>query len=329
VLIGAATAWFPPDRFITFGYAIPILAAFGLVAIHRRHVRHPGIALGVASVLVVAMVAGSAIAWLREKPYLGTPAVDAVTTAARYADGTPAGAPWLFPVDSPSSRISFLATRLQNVIRAAVPPDRIADVYVLVPPPPSGLSTADEREWAAMARLYADDATEVSRRSPPPIVVRVDAFDARRDDRQPECHARTSASPDASRPVCDALATPSTGVADGVSISGIERPSPVAPRDSTLDSSTTRVVLAAPLVLAVLLGAGLGWSSLVARDRTQALALAPAFGTGAVILAGVVVDRVGVRLSGYGPGILAVALSAATGWGAFLLERRRRPQAPG
>jgi hypothetical protein len=330
VIVGSATAWFPPDRFITFGYAIPILAAFGLVALVGRRSRYGAAAPIVASALALAMVAGSGIAWLREKPYLGTEAVDAVATAARYASGAPAATPWLFPVDSSSSRISFLATRLQNVIRAAVPPDRIADVYVLVPPPPRGLSAANEREWWAMARLYAADAGEAARRSPPPVVIRVAAFDARRDGRRPGCTDSGQAATEtrARQPVCDALDAPGISVGEGVSIAGLGSPAPVGARDATLDSSTARATIAAPLVLAVLLVTGLGWSSLVARDRTQALALAPAFGTAAVILAGVAIDRLGVRLSAYGPGILALVLAAASGWGALLLQRRRRAKSP-
>jgi hypothetical protein len=322
VLVGAVTAWFPPDRFVTFGYAIPILAAFGAVALVERW-RMRRLAIAVATAVVAAMIAGAGIAWLREKPYLGTDAVDDITAAARYAAATDPGTPWVFPVDSPSSRISFLATRVRNVIRAAVPPDRIADVYVIAPPPPTSLSPADEREWAALARLYAADAAAASRNAPAPIVIDIAAFDARDDDRRPECSAASSR--DASSPVCKALHDPGVEVTDGVFLSGLSQPVPAASRDTTLDSSMPTVALAGPLVLVLLAVAGLGWTSLVVRDPILALALAPAFGAAAVVIGGVIFDRVGLRLDGAGPGWLVLLVVTGVGYAALVAERRRRP----
>jgi hypothetical protein len=324
VLAGLVTTWVPPDRFITFGYAIPILAAFGLVAIVERWSGRPAAAIAIASVLAAAMLAGSGIAWLREKPYLGTGAVDAVTSAARYASATPAGTPWVFPVDSPSSKISFLATRLQNVIRAVVPPDRVADVYVIAPPPPGGLSEADGREWSALARLYAANAQAAAAGSAP-VVIRIDAFDARDDARTPECAppGRT----EARSPVCQALGAPAVAVAGGVSVSGVPRGTrPLAP-DNALESSTARAVAAGPLVFVVLAVAGFGWSSVVTRDAIRALALGPAFGAAAVTLGGVIADRLGLRLDGAGPGLLVLGVVTAGGYAVLLGERRRAPDA--
>jgi hypothetical protein len=322
VAIGAATGWFPPDRFITFGYAIPILAAFGLLVLVERWRTRRAAALAVCAVLTLAMIAGAGIAWLREKPYLGTQAVDDVTLAARYASASPRGTPWIFPVDSPSPTISFLATRLGNVIRAAVPPDRIADVYVVVPPPPPGLDEAHRREWSALARLYASDAAAAaSRSSSPPVVIDVDAFRARGGNRTPVCSGR----------VCAAVAAPRTSVGDGVSISTVVVPVATRgapPRDTALDSSTAAAVLAVPLVFLVLSIAGLGWALAAVRHRALAAALAPAFGTAALILVGVAADRLGLRLSSAEAGLGVLAFASAGGYGALLLERRRRPDAP-
>jgi hypothetical protein len=322
VAAGAATGWFPPDRFITFCYAIPILAAFGLVVLLERWRAPRAIAVGVAAALAVAMLAGSGMAWLREKPYLGTAAVEDVTLAARWAASSDPGTPWIFPVDSPSDTVSFLATRLANVIRASVPPDRIEDVYVVVPPPPAGLDVAHRREWSALSRLYASDAAAaVSRSNGAAVVIDVDAFRARGGARRPVCVGL----------LCAALDAPATRVGDGVSMSGIAGAAdagaqPALPRDPALDSSTARVLVAAPLVLLVLFLAGLGWA-LASIDRVEiATAVAPAFGTAALMLVGFVADRMGLRPSSAGRGLVVVAIAAAAGYG-LLIERRRRANA--
>jgi branched-subunit amino acid transport protein AzlD len=315
VLVGMATTWFPPDRFLTFGYAIPILAAFGVVALVERWRRRRRLAIAVASALTVAMIAGAGIAWLREKPYLGTDAVADVVLASRYAATSPPGTPWIFPINSPSSRISFLATRVQNVIRASVPPDRIRDVYVVAPSPAVGISTDDRREWAALARLYASDAARAARDRPAPVVIDITAFHARLRPRPDVCDP----------PVCAALAAPRRTIGDGVSVSADVASAAARPMDTTLATSTIRIVAAGPLVLLVLFLAGFGWSGFVVRDRTHALALAPAFGTAAIVLGGVVADRLGLRLSSAAHGLLVLTLVTIAGYGVFLAERRRRP----
>jgi hypothetical protein len=326
VAIGAATGRLPPDRFITFGYAIPVLAAFGILALVERWRARRVLALAAAGAVVAAMLAGAGLAWLREKPYLGTQAVDDVALASRFAARTPPGTPWIFPVDSPSTRISFLATRLQNVIRTAVPPERIGDVYVVAPPPPPGLSETDRREWSALARLYAADAASAARRATTVVVVRVAAFDARGAGRRPVCSTGRPA--DGSSDVCAALDAPSASIGEGVSVSAAVGTSPVSPLDTTLDSSTALVVGAAPLVLAALWVAGLGWAVLVTRDRIEAAALAPAFGAAAVLLAAVLADRSGIGLSGAPHGLLVLALAGLSGYGLLAVERRRRRDVP-
>lgn len=310
VIAGVATRWFPPDRFITFGFAIPILAAAGVVRLHARLAPRRWVALAAATGLSVAMLAGAGIAWLREKPYITQQAVDDVATASAYASRTPPGTPWLFTVDSGATRISFLATQLQNVIRAAVPPDRIRDVFMLLPPVPPNAPRDDAREWAAMARLYARDAAAAGDRRGD-IVIHVDRFDRGAVCRSPACGTPGG------------LAV----VADGVSVSARVAEGPPRPIDHGLDSSTLRIALAVPIVLAALALVGLGWSSLFLDDHVSAAALSPAFGGAALVLGGFVADRVGVRLSGVGPGLLVLLIAAGAGYAALIGQRRRRAKA--
>jgi hypothetical protein len=125
-------------------------------------------------------------------------------------------------------------------------------------------------------------------------------------------------------PVCSALDAPRRPVGPGVSVSGAVASGTPLPADTTLSTSTARIVVAGPLVLLILFVAGLGWSALVSRDATQAVALAPAFGTAAVVLGGIVADRVGLRLSSAAHGLAVLVAVTLAGYLAFLAERRRR-----
>ena len=120
---------------MTFGFAIPILAALGLVRVWHRLERRRTLAVVVISALTLAMLAGSAIAWDRQEPFLsrrrGSGARRSRTRRLRNSSPAP---PLAFLVNEPDDTVSFLATRAGNVIRAGVPPDRIRDVVVVVPP---------------------------------------------------------------------------------------------------------------------------------------------------------------------------------------------------
>ncbi len=91
VALALATGWLPADRFVTFGFAVPILAALGLVRLSRLLGRRRAVAVLVTGALMVAMLAGSAIAWNRQEPFLSEEEVRAVTiangVAARMPDG--------------------------------------------------------------------------------------------------------------------------------------------------------------------------------------------------------------------------------------------------
>jgi hypothetical protein len=136
----------PADRFVTFGFAIPILAALGLVRLWRRLERRRALAVVVTAALTLAMLAGSAIAWNRQDPFLSEDEVRALAVANEAVSRLEPGTPVAFLVNEPDDTVSFLATRAGNVIRAGVPPDRIRDVVVVVP------SSAAHRRAANAAR---------------------------------------------------------------------------------------------------------------------------------------------------------------------------------
>jgi hypothetical protein len=106
------------------------------------------------------MLAGAAIAWNRQEPFMSELEVARVSTAARSAAGLSDGIPLVFFANDDDPTVSFLATRAANVIRAGMPPDRIRDVYVVVPAATEGSPTSPERE--ALVRLWGRDVEDAS-----------------------------------------------------------------------------------------------------------------------------------------------------------------------
>ena len=80
-------------------------------------------------------------------------------------------------------------------------------------------------------------------------------------------------------------------------------------------------------MLVVLGIAGFGWASVSVASTVTRIVLAPAFGTAALIVAALVVDRIGIRIDGIVPPIVAL-LTAAGGYAVLLLQWRAGTQPP-
>jgi hypothetical protein len=308
IVIGLATGVFPPDRFITFGFVVPILASFGVVRLWRALATRRVVAAAAAGGLVIAMTAGAFIAWARQKPFLSTAEVQAVTAAGRYASAAPPGSPLLFVVNDRDATATFLATQAANVIRAALPADRIREAFVVVPYPRAGRPATQER--ITLARLTSRDAEEATRAAGmPPLSFLLTPFD--RVDRPPPSMTR---------------------VADGVFIetasTGTGLPPAISrPVDPLQPSSPGEILLAAFAVLALLFVAGSGWAGAFARDAVARMALAPMCGLAALILTSIAMERVGMPLTGSIGPTVASALGGGSGYLVrFLLERRAGPK---
>ena len=290
VALSLATGWLPADRFVTFGFAIPILAGFGVVRVWRRLQRRRPLAIVVTGAMVVSMLAGSWIAWTRQEPFISEEEVAAVGVANEMIATLPEGTPLAFWVNEPDSTVSFLATRAGNVIRARVPTDRIRDVVVVVPPG----GVPDEPERRALAQLtFGDvrDAQDESGRAARLFVLEpFDSIDA------PEGAV-----------VIDLPAK------DAVPADPLE---PLTPLGITFGSVAVLVVLGL---------AGFGWARIGIDDVLAAAAAAAAVGAAFVILAGVALDLFGVTV-GRSPGsIAALALGGGGGYLArFVFQRRTR-----
>jgi len=291
VAFALVTGWLPADRFVTFGFAIPILAALGLVRVWRRLERRRALAVVVTAALTLSMLAGSAIAWNRQDPFLSQDEVRALAVANEAVSRLEPGTPVAFLVNEPDDTVSFLATRAGNVIRAGVPPDRIRDVVVVVPSlgraPASG-------ERGALERLTARDLSAAEARSGRKAeVIVLTPFD--------EVDQPTDALVvDPSRPVKDSF-----------------------PVDPLEPSSAAGIAWASIVALALLAVAGYGWARIGLADAITAAAAAPAVGAAMLIVVGTALDTLGVAL---GTTVGALAVSAIAGGGGYLirfvLERR-------
>jgi hypothetical protein len=292
VVAALVTGWLPPDRFITFGFAVPILAALGLMWVWRRLEQRRAIAIGAIGVLTLLMLGGSAIAWNRQEPFMSDEQVVAVSIAnAAISTSVKPGTPLAFWVNEPDEAISFSATRAGNVIRAGVPPDRIRDVVVLVPPLTGG---ADSPERRALERLTAADLRAVESqtgRTAKAFVLRpFDAFDAPR--------GAIVIDP----PVID-----------------------FRPVDPVEPASAWDVAWASLATLALLSLVGFGWARMGLEDPVRAAAVSPAVGAAALILIAVGLDALGISIGSTGGALAASVLAGGGGYlVGFVLQRRAR-----
>jgi hypothetical protein len=318
VPIGLATGWFPGERLIAFGFAVPIVAAFGLVRIHALLARgRRGLATALVALLVLIMAAGAVIAWRRQQPFMTTLEVQRASTAAEIAARTSApGDPIVVIVNDTDSTATFLATRAANIVRAAVPPDRVRDVFIYVGTTANELAgrptVTGNTEHDALSRLYLEDIRAEGGHA---TVFVLAPFD------RAEIAAGTPAGfRRAARGVFTTAPRGSTMHA--------------APWTPLAPSSPAAITLGSLAVLALLIIAGYGWARAMSDPRAAnasswiSLATAPAFGAAALTLAAIVLERAGVPFSGaLGPS-LASLLAGGGGYLVVLIAERRPTTRP-
>jgi hypothetical protein len=308
VMFALATGWLPADRFVTFGFAIPILAALGIVRLWRRLMPHRALAVLVTAALILAMLAGSAIAWNRQEPFVSQDEVREIGIANRFIAGTSSGGLLAFTVSGEGPELTFLATRAANVIRAGVPPHRIRDVFVVVQAPDPDADVSLTRRMLTRLTYRALTQAAVGR-SPArqDLTFLVETFDPIGYDEN--------------------LAP---GRVEQIGPGVLVRANPdldpaVRAIDPLEPSSAAGIAWASIATLALLAIAGYGWARMGLDDGIASLAAAPAIGAAMLILVATAIDAVGIQL-GTTAGALAVsALAGGGGYlGWFVLERRAR-----
>jgi hypothetical protein len=298
----------PAHRFLAFALAVPLLGALALLWLARLLERITPALAGAA--IVLALVVSGAVAhsqWFQAKTWTDPAKIRDVGTVATYLEAArvPIDRPVVFIV---GTRDWSAAALFGHMIRAGMPGDRIGDVYVYV--------GSAESYWA-----HQPVETRISQRyfqrvepilPSHPIAVITDSFNDSNFAMWAEAHPESAIDPGVS--VVEGP-QPST-VASGVPSAG----EPVGP------ASIPYLAALGAFAFVVLVGTGLGWSvALMGRwlRPVELVAVAPAVGVAALVLGGIVVDRVGIRLVGAG-GAVTILLVAAGGWAAAWLIRLDR-----
>jgi hypothetical protein len=305
--LGLLTGWYPADRLVTFGFAIPALAGVGVIGVRNWFGRRRTLGTVVAAALVGLMAAGALMAWSRQSTFMTPLEVGHVTMAGRIADASShAGIPLVFVVDDADATASFLATRALNVIRASLPPDRAADAYVYVGTPGNyfaGIPTQrGNPEYDALSRLYFSDIPKG-----PTSVFLLTSFDR------------------------DLEATHTRGLYNwNGGVYSSESPTATrslnATRDPLIPSSPWRIIVAAVATLVLTGAVGYAWARWAGLDALAAVASAPAFGVATLVLGGLAADLTGLSLAdGVGPAVVTLVAGAT---GIALLVAQGQPVAP-
>jgi hypothetical protein len=305
---GVVTARFPPDRILTFAFCIPLLAALGFVWLGRRLGRW-WIAWPVGIVVWLLMVLAPIRVWSQTSAFVDPQEMRHAITAGRIGSSTPPGTPLVFVVNEPRTRSLFLASHVLNVTRAAVPPDRVDDVFVFVGSVGDLLdgapSVRDDRLFdVASAISFADIPDRASM-----AVFVVPEFDRDPAD----------------------LADPRlTRWHDGVATT-VEGPRPISPGDGEpLPVTWQAIVVATVAVLLLVLAVGGGWAWWVTGELAGTVLVAPAFGVATLTSVAVLMERLGVAVGSRPGGVMVAAIAAGGGYGlALLRERERRQQRRG
>lgn len=307
VPVGIATGWFPPERVMTFGFGLAILAAQGVTWVWERTEPRRWLTAVVTTLLLALFAAPALNAQRSQQPFMSPEDLAAATLVGRIAATLPDGTPLVVVVDDPDRFVTFNATNVANIVRAAVPPDRADDVAVFVgtlDDLEAGRPTVrGEPEYDALSRLTLADLPEGE----------AAIFVAEPWNRDP------AALED------DRLATWSLeGAPLGATVrASVPDPRTLRPIPAELrTSSPLAIALAAVAALALLWLVGAGWASWTFADRVAALAAAPAFGAATITIAGLALERVGVPVDAWWGAALASALAAITGYGLRVVQRQ-------
>ncbi len=314
--IGVISGWFPPDRLLTFAFCLPILAGFGLVWIGDRigqRIRWPGFAWSIAIVLVTLIVLPAMRDWRAQLTYVSPDELTDVTYAGRIAATTPAGTPLVFVADDPDiDRALFRFSHGLNVARAALPPERAADVSMFLGTADDLLAGRPTQRGDAVYDLASADSLASLPHGPRAVFV------VRELDGDPGALTTAGLTAWEGRLATNVTIPASLAIGEGEL---------VASDPTTISHATVRTLL-----LLLLLGGGWAWWAFGdrARDAAAALAVAPAFGSAILTLTALGLERVGADLDR--GGTVRIACVVAGGLGYALLvgrlageHRRRRP----
>jgi hypothetical protein len=311
----------PAHRFLAFLLPVPVLVALGIMWIGawfgRRSASGPGIGravvgLGVAGAVVlgawgyyVTIPGNRGVEWLEIHK------VEDAGTALAYLDaaGVPKDGPVVYVIDDRGQNPLSYVPEMAYILRSTLPPTRIEHAYFYVGEPDRFL-----------------DGKATYRKIPHTYNLNMRRFWPTIRDLLPE--QPTALLVEAYNPAFGEVAAEHPDWVVGPGVIALGGGVPVGtigpPAVPTGVASVARTILAVVGGALVIAATGLGWAVVLLPRRRrpfEVLALSPAMGLGALMLAGVVVDSVGIRLVGLG-GVGALLLAAVPGW---IVAVRRHP----
>ncbi|MFL5798150.1 MAG: hypothetical protein ACJ77A_09480 [Actinomycetota bacterium] len=306
-VVALATGLLPGERFLAFAFALPILSALGVVWLWVRgtgRARRPGTRwlqfLAVAAVAAVAV--GSVFAWRHAAQFFRPEDMAAATRAARVVGALPPGTPVVVVVDERTNP-GLDVPRWGNELRSAMPPDRIRELHVVVGTPRDFLAgrptTTGNRLRDALSKRYLADFRAAVPAATPGVALVLEPMNV----------PGFGEAQRAGRRVAPGVVLLHRKSGRRIAIPHSLQP----PVDPLLPAPVWRILLDAVGMLALLWAIGWGWARGLVGGGLATAAIAPAMGVAVAVVAGLALDRVGVRLTGPVP----VILSACVGGGGY------------
>ncbi len=291
VVAALITGLLPAERFLSFAFAVPVLAALGVAWLWAAGSRRTWRRV-VAGAAVAAVAAGSVLAWRHAAQFFRDDDMAAAAGAAGVVAALPPGTPVVFVVDE-GGHAGLDVPRWANELRSAVPPDRIRDVHLFVGTVGDYLAgraarTGDVLRDRLSERYLADLRRALAGSNVRPVAIVL------RPMNQPGFAAARA-----------------IGRAAGPRVVVVRGPTRTAAAAAPLAPAPVwRIAVAALESLALIGFVGFGWTRALVTRGGGALGLCLATGIAMLSLAGIAVDRLGVRLSGPAPLLVSVAVGA-------------------
>lgn len=301
--VGYVTGWLPPDRLVTFGFAVPIAAALGVAWLRGKLGGRGWLAWAVVAALIGWMILGGLLAWGRQSPFVNPREAELAREAGLRVGPPLDRRPIVVIADDPDATATFLGSRAANILRAAASPERAADVYVFVGTVGDFFdnrpTVRGDPEYDALSRLTLADIPA----EPDPLVLVLGPF-----------YRGNVSSPQLLE----------IGPSFWASESLPEFSSTISGPFDFVPSSGVWISVTALAILAALSVVGLGYAAAAGDDPIVVVATAPAFGAAAVTLAAVALDRTGLRLDSTAVALAASSLAGLGGLAVFLVVQRQR-----
>jgi hypothetical protein len=309
----------PAHRFLAFLIPVPVLIAVALLAAGRwvstRTMSAAGAAIVIAGVAALAFLGGRqyyvTMPDRRGVEWMDPGKVHDAAAAVAYLDRerVPSTAPVVYVIDDRGPNPLSSVPEMTYILRAVLSPDRIEHAFFYVGDPanylagrptyrpaPASYNANENRFWPTIRSLIPQR----------PVALLLSSYN----------------------PAYGTFATANQALVAGPNLVVLEGPIPPAPvTPGTVPRGPKGLVFGAGLGLGTIVVVtliGLGWAMALLPSGVrpfEALAVSPAIGLAFLVFGGIIVDAVGIRLTGFG-GASTVLLVGLSGLAAALGRRR-------